>query len=73
MSKEILNKLRQTVETMQSHLTGEFNFWYPNAKTYAGLVARIGAKYTIQNICMSINIKNSESVFEIRKYNPMLM
>jgi hypothetical protein len=71
-SKKITNGIRQIVETVHSHLTDEFKLWYPNAKTYAGFVARIGAKYAIQNLCMGLNLPIGGKIFELRKYNPLL-
>jgi hypothetical protein len=73
VSSDILKRLRQNVETMQSHLTEEFKLWYPKGRTFAGLIARIGAKYLIQNICTAMNIKNEMKPFSIRKFNPFLM
>jgi hypothetical protein len=72
-SNSLLGSLRQNIETMQSHLVEEFKLWYPKARSFAGLIARIGAKYAIQNICMAINMETKNKIFEIRKYNPILM
>lgn len=70
--KRQLSSLRQLIETNHKYLENEFSMWYPKAKSYGGTVARIGAKYLIENICIGINKMIGDGDFKIRKFNPIL-
>lgn len=65
-----LNRLRKIIETKYSWLESEFGLLYCKARSYQGILARIGAKLLGYNIAVGLNYKRGANKFEISDLNP---
>ncbi len=65
-----LSGLRQVVETVFSQLTDVLGLSFPKARSYQGLMARIGAKVAALNIAIFVNYHFGRPTFSL--FNPLL-
>ena len=63
-----LTSLRQVIETVNSCLDGMLGLKLPKARSFWGLLARIGAKVAALNIAIHINTMTNRPVFSL--FNP---
>jgi hypothetical protein len=50
---------RQVVETVNDLLEHTLHLWYPGARTFVGLLARLAAKVTAANLLRAFNVQTN--------------